>query len=235
MSRRPVLYTTPRRGRICKEHPILCGLSPRTWTYSPSRARRTFAITYAPLGTRSSASQGHRHPGRTPHHRRLKARVQGCHTGKAGRMFFEVIADVHSHIAGARSSIAPGPRMFTIVLAHVHQLAAFTAEEDLLVQDIMRRRDRMVGSMQHGLLAAGLHRCAEIVVGDADLENPLLGHDQVGRCAVVVVYFDVVHLRTRVGCREGGLGAEHQTGAQHHGKVQDLLHVYGKDWFCRIV
>lgn len=86
---------------------------------------------------------------------------------------------------------------------------------------------RMVRSQQHGLPAAGLHVRAEIVVGNADLENPFFGHDQVGRCADVH-YFDVVHLGTRIGCREGGR-TEGRTGQQYHGKEQDLLHGNEKD------
>lgn len=139
----------------------------------------------------------------------------------------EAVVAVHDH-AAARSFRLQHHRA---AAAHVHQLVEVQVQvrthiEDLRVvaQGETGIADRVIGSVHHGLLAVHLLLEGAVVVdgGAADLHLLLEG----GRCAgTALVYFDVVHLRPRVGCREGGLGTERQAGDQCHGKDQVFLHV----------
>ncbi len=140
----------------------------------------------------------------------------------------EAVVAVHDHAAARSFRLqhhrAAAAHDHQFVEVQVHQLVHVVA-----IQEISAIADRVIGSVHHGLLAADLRECAAILVGDAGQEDPLLGHDLVGRCAAVVDYFDVVHLRPRVGCREGGLGTERQAGDQCH---DSNVHLHGMKGIC---
>ena len=149
-----------------------------------------------------------------------------AHEGQAGAVLAQVevqsAVTVHDHaFARSLSVIHRGQAVAVHAVLRVHHV----------VQEIIRIADRVIGSVHDGLLA-GLHESAEIddtrlerhLVGDTHLGNPLLGHDQVRRRTGIVYHFDVVHLRTRIWGRGGGLGAERQAGEQSHGKEHDLFH-----------
>ena len=145
----------------------------------------------------------------------------GAHEGQAGAVLdrVQVHGAVHDHAIARSLSVIHGQGT-----AHGHRgYHGHLLQER--VQHIMVRADRVIRSVNQGLPAAGIDE------GDIRVAG-LVAHrhegDVVGAgrhlSTGIVDHFDVVHLRTRVGCREGGLGAERHRGEQSHGKEQDLLH-----------
>lgn len=157
----------------------------------------------------------------------------GSHYGRSAhvRMVEVLVAAFHDHVI-ARSFRLQHHHAAT---AHVHQLVEVQVHQFVhiqiiaVVQQISVVADRMIGSVHHGLLAVHLPLEGAVVVDDggaADLHFRLEG----GRCAgTALVYFDVVHLRTRVECREGGLGTERQAGDQCH---DSNVHLHGMKGIC---
>ena len=162
--------------------------------------------------------------------------MQGGRGGQAGAVLqveVQGAVTVHDHafIARSLSVIHRGQRADVHITAQEvavhagHRRNAFFDHQVFL--HIFVARGRVVALLRHGIVDAGIAGNDEDVGLVAHChEGDVVG---AGRTGLLLLITHIVHLRTCVGCRGGGLRTERHTGEQSHGKERDLLHVYEKD------